>query len=394
MANRRRRLAIIVSHPVQYYVPLYKLLNKREDIDLHVFFTWHCGSAPVLDPGFGKYVKWDIPLTDGFSHSLVPNTSRRPGTDRFFGLINQSLFNEVVAWRPDVVYVTGWAWWSHLVAIVRLANRGTSVLFRGDSHLMDKPQRGLPWLLKYQLLKWIYKHPALFLYTGQANKRYYEAFGVGDSRLVYCPHSIDVNHFSVNSAQLEAKAADWRRNLRIPKSARVALFAGKFEPKKRPIELMRAFLNAAIPDTYLILVGSGELEQEIVKLAENHEDVFRILPFQNQSLMPVVYRLGDLFVLPSGYGETWGLAVNEALACGRPVLASDRVGCAEDVVTASCGRVFNHHELLQLELQLKDLLTNPCELSYLKDHAVGQARLFDISITEQALYDSVWGTGE
>jgi glycosyltransferase involved in cell wall biosynthesis len=56
------------------------------------------------------------------------------------------------------------------------------------------------------------------------------------------------------------------------------------------------------------------------------------LPFQNQSVMPMVYRLGDALVLPSGYWETWGLAVNEAQACGRPSLVSDCVGCARDIV--------------------------------------------------------------
>jgi glycosyltransferase involved in cell wall biosynthesis len=56
------------------------------------------------------------------------------------------------------------------------------------------------------------------------------------------------------------------------------------------------------------------------------------LEFQNQSVMPVVYRLGDALVLPSGYGETWGLAVNEAQACGRPSLVSDCVGCARDII--------------------------------------------------------------
>jgi len=56
------------------------------------------------------------------------------------------------------------------------------------------------------------------------------------------------------------------------------------------------------------------------------------LPFQNQSLMPVIYRIGEIYVLPSSHNETWGLAVNEAMACGKPVLVSDKVGCAVDLV--------------------------------------------------------------
>jgi glycosyltransferase involved in cell wall biosynthesis len=160
--------------------------------------------------------------------------------------------------------------------------------------------------------------------------------------------------------------------LGIPDDHFVFLYAAKLEPRKRPMELLEAFLAADLPKTTLLFVGSGELEgalhervrrssQSSVDSSQHkktedsqltaesraaggdrspqrptdtansaHRVVF--LPFQNQSVMPVVYRLGDALVLPSGYGETWGLAVNEAQACGRPSLVSDCVGCARDIV--------------------------------------------------------------
>src|SRR5262249_48648278 len=124
----------------------------------------------------------------------------------------------------------------------------------------------------------------------------------------------------------------------------VVLFAGKFERKKRPVELMRAVQAMPVPSPVLVMVGSGELDEPIKRIAATDPDRFRVLPFQNQSRMPVVYRFGDLFVLPSAFGETWGLAVNEALACGRPVLVSDRVGCAADLVDASGGNVFSWND--------------------------------------------------
>jgi glycosyltransferase involved in cell wall biosynthesis len=86
------------------------------------------------------------------------------------------------------------------------------------------------------------------------------------------------------------------------------------------------------PRLKLIIVGNGKLEQELKeKAAKDGRVIF--LDFQNQQKMPLVYRLGDIFVLPSrGPGETWGLAVNEAMACGRPVIVSSRCGCALDLV--------------------------------------------------------------
>jgi glycosyltransferase involved in cell wall biosynthesis len=122
------------------------------------------------------------------------------------------------------------------------------------------------------------------------------------------------------------------------------------------MELLEAFLAADLPKTTLLFVGSGELEEALRARARTRDEKTKrrkdqetktddgqlpaassahrvvFLPFQNQSVMPVVYRLGDALVLPSGYGETWGLAVNEAQACGRPSLVSDCVGCARDIV--------------------------------------------------------------
>jgi glycosyltransferase involved in cell wall biosynthesis len=131
---------------------------------------------------------------------------------------------------------------------------------------------------------------------------------------------------------LEQKAEDWRKEIGVGIDKKVFLFAGKFEDKKRPVALMEAFLCSAPSKTVLVMVGDGELGGQVRALAARHPEHFRVLPFQNQSKMPLVYRLGDALVLPSAYGETWGLAVNEAMACGRPALVSDRVGCHADVI--------------------------------------------------------------
>jgi glycosyltransferase involved in cell wall biosynthesis len=327
-----KKIAFIVSHPIQYYAPLYRRLARRDDVAIKVFFTWHGGDRAQLDQGFQKPVAWDIPLTDGYEYEVAPNVARNPGSHHFFGLRNPSLVAAVLAWEPDAVHVTGYAFASHLQALCALYRRGIPVLFRGDSHLFDEPQRGPRWLLKRSLLRAIYRWPAAFLYVGNANRDYYRAFGVPESKLFYCPHSIETERFAEPEAAWESQARAWRRELRIPEDTAVLLFAGKFEDKKRPVPLMNAFLKRIPSRTILVMVGDGNQGDVVRGLAVRHPDHFRVLPFQNQSRMPAVYRLGDRVVLPSAYGETWGLAVNEALACGRPVLVSDRVGCHPDVI--------------------------------------------------------------
>src|SRR5262249_19555762 len=219
---------------------------------------------------------------------------------------------------------------------------------------------------------------------GAANRNYYEAFGIGADRLLACPHSIDVARFAEPSAVLERQAAEWRRQLGIQGDRFVLVYAGKFENKKEPVKLMHAVRDLGDPSLVLVMVGGGESQGKIDALAKEYPEHFLVLPFQNQTRMPLAYRLGDLFVLPSAYGETWGLAVNEAMASGRPVLVSDRVGCARDLVDASSGQVFYCADPLSLEGALVDMARDRDRLAQMGRVAAERAWSFDIGCTEEA----------
>ncbi|HSV36428.1 MAG TPA: glycosyltransferase family 4 protein [Ramlibacter sp.] len=355
-------------------------------MDIKVFYTWQADRAPVFDPGFQQHIAWDIPLTQGYEFEAVSNTSRDPGTHHFFGLTNPGLVEQVLAWKPHAVHVTGWAWHSHLLALRRLRAIGVPVLFRGDSHLLDAPGSRLRAFVKRALLRRVFSWPTVFLYTGQANKAYFEAFGVPPEKLSYCPHSIDVDRFARPAADLESQARRWRHELGITDEQKVVLFAGKFEPRKRPLELMKAVL--AHTPCVLIMVGGGELQPQVESLAATAASRVRVLGFQNQATMPVVYRMGDVFVLPSAHGETWGLAVNEALACGRPVVVSDRVGCAADVIDDSCGRTFPVDGVSDMIRAVQEIIRDSSREA-LRRGATARSMKFDIARTETSLLHSL-----
>jgi glycosyltransferase involved in cell wall biosynthesis len=388
--GQKLRLAIVVSHPIQYYVPLYRRLAIRDDLEPRVFYTWHAAADSHSDYGFKREFKWDIPLTEGYNFEPVPNKARFPGTHHFWGLRNPELVGRVLTWKPDAVHITGYAFASHLNAIRQFHSRGVAVLFRGDSHLLDQ-QPGIRWQLKRFLLGRIYRRVCACLYVGKNNYDYYRNVGVPDFRLFYCPHSIDVERFSEPNEELEAKAKSWRRELRIPPAARVILFAGKFENKKRPLELMQAVAGMKNPHLVLVMIGNGMLEKEINSFAAQYPEKFRVLPFQNQSQMPLVYRLGDIFTLPSSFGETWGLAVNEALASGRRVLISDKVGCSPDLVkSVEDGEVFATDDWNDFEVKLRKLLSQRSDSPGLRQ----RAKDFDIPETEAALVATLAGVRE
>ena len=371
------RLAFIVSHPIQYYVPIYRDLANRDGVTLKVFYTWR-DAGPARDVKFGEEFAWDIPLMEGYDFEVVPNTSPEPGTHHRKGLINPDLVERVKAWTPDAVHITGYNYVSHGQAIKELSEAGIPVIFRGDSHLLDGRGHWWKWWLKKWFVSRVYRWPAAFPYVGQANRDYYRAFGVPERKLFPVPHTIEVGRFAEPHEELEAKALAWRRELGIPDENFVFLYAAKLEPRKRPMELLEAFLCADLPKATLVFVGSGELERTLKERALDGErgasvkqcfgntsdtekpknrkteppvagDPARrvvFLEFQNQSAMPLVYRLCDALVLPSGYGETWGLAVNEAQACGRPSLVSDCVGCARGIIReGENGMIFRTDEL-------------------------------------------------
>ena len=323
------RLAVVATHPIQYYAPLFRQLTERAGIEIRVFYEWEGASTvPTLDRDFGQAVQWDVPLLEGYAHEFVPNQAADPGTHHFDGLNNPDLVPRVLSFAPDAVLVFGWNYRSHL-RLLRLLHSRVPILFRGDSTLLDErlgPRR----LARRLFLRWIYRHIDRALYVGQHNRDYFRAHGLRDERLAWAPHAVDNARFA--DPAHDADALVWRRTLGIPDGAPTVVFAGKLEPKKAPDVLLDAFGRLGQTDTHLVVAGSGPMEAALRERAAGNARV-HFVGFQNQSRMPVVYRLGDALVLPSrGPGETWGLAVNEAFACGRAAIVSDRVGCAPDLV--------------------------------------------------------------
>jgi glycosyltransferase involved in cell wall biosynthesis len=299
-------------------------------MDLRVFYTWSQAAGDgFYDTGFGAEVKWDIPLLEGYAYQFVRNVAKRPGPDHFWGLNTPTLTKEIEAWAPDAVLVYTWNSWAHLRALRHFKGQ-VPVLFRGDSTLLD-PR---PWwrtLLRRLVLTWVYSHVDVAIAVGTHNRDYFLWCGLPLQRIALAPHSVDTVRFAADSAYHENQAARWRQELGISAEALVILFAGKLQPKKNPHLLLDAF-NAAGDRLHLVFVGNGELEGELKARAAAREAI-HFMPFQNQSVMPAVYRLGDVFVLPSqGPEETWGLALNEAMASGRAVIASTRVGGACDLI--------------------------------------------------------------
>lgn len=343
-----KRLAIITTHPIQYNAPLFRLLAERKIIKIKVFYTWsQAEHKEKFDPGFGKVVAWDIPLLDGYDYTFVKNISKNPGSKTYKGIQNPTLIEQINSWQPDAVLVFGWKFKSHLKALRYYHKNKVPVLFRGDSTTLDD-RPGIRNRLRYLWLQRVYSNITFALYPGIEARKYFLKCGVGEDRLRFAPHAVENNRFAQ-----APKASDIREKLGIPESHFVFLFAGKLERKKNPAMLAQIFSNAGLDETHLLFVGNGPLEFELKERYKHRQIHF--VDFQNQQAMPSVYSAADVFILPSqGPGETWGLAVNEAMAAGKAVLVSDVCGCAVDLVEEGVtGYTFKNGDARDLQQKLE-----------------------------------------
>lgn len=341
-------------------MPVFKLLARK--CSLKVFYTWgEDGAKAKYDPAFKQTITWDIPLLKGYQYEFIANHAKHPGSHHYRGINNSDLNIKIESFSPDAILVYGWAYKSHLAAL-RYFNGKIPIWFRGDSNLLDR-ETGIKSFIKGFFLKWIYQHTQKAFYVGTANKAYFEEFGLKSKQLIFAPHAIDNQRFSEDRNE----EASWLRvKLSVNLSDQLILFAGKLENKKNPMLLLQAFSELNLDGVHLLFVGNGELEEQLKASVSTTLSMTNVhfLGFQNQTQMPVVYQACDLFVLPSqGPGETWGLAVNEAMASGKAVLVSDKVGSAKDLVRPDRnGNIFKSNDLKDLKSKLSTLLSDHIKL--------------------------------
>ena len=353
-----KKLAIVATHPIQYFSPWYRYLATRVDISIHVFYLWDFGVSCRLDSGFQQPIKWDIPLLEGYEYTFVPNKSRRPNTDRFSGLWNPSVVRQVEACQPSAILMLGYNFATFMYLILRVRN--IPLIFRGDSHRLVR-RAGLAESIRRKLIALVFRRFSAFLYVGSANYEYFRYHGVPPNKLFRSPHAVDNERFFSSAEEARVQSVLWKEELGISSRDLVILYAGKLEPNKRPFALLDAFLAADLRDVSLLFVGSGPLEAQLRQAAERHPKIY-FAPFQNQSVMPRTYCGGDIFVLPS-WSETWGLAVNEAMCIGLPVILSDHVGCARElVVPYENGLIFKAGDVPALAACLREAVSDRARL--------------------------------
>jgi glycosyltransferase involved in cell wall biosynthesis len=348
------RVAIFSSHPIQYQAPWFRELARAPGLALRVFFSY-IPDAKQQGVGFGKEFEWDVPLLDGYDWEVLPSFSAAKHGPSILKSAVGGIAKALQGFKPDIALILGWHHVSLIQAIVVCRFMGIPIILRGESNSLQKRP-----LYKRLIHRMLFAQCTSFLAIGSRNSALYESNNVSKDNIYMARYLVDNNRFLSEFNKLYPARADLRKAWGIPPGSVCFCFVGKLEPKKRPLDFVAAFRIAYKQNRNIVglVVGSGELAKSAEADAKKDNLPIVFVGFLNQSEISKAYISADAIVLPSDYGETWGLVINEAMVSGIPALVSDRVGCANDLVLdGQTGRVFpfgDIDELARCMLSLAD----------------------------------------
>ncbi len=334
--NKPFRIAVVNSHPIQYFAPLYAYLNRDPSLEITALYCSDSSVRGTVDPGFGRPVAWDVDLLAGYDVKWLGERAKTRTPGGFWSLVCPEVWAAIRDGRFDAVWLHGYAYASYVLAFTAAKWHGIPVLVRTETHL-GLTRNSLRRWIRDTVLSFAYRFVDAFLAIGTANREYYRSLGVPESKIFDVPYTVDNDRFIAAASISDVERAEIRCRFGLPMDAPIVIFASKFMPRKHPEDVVRAMRIVQENGVHasLLMVGTGEMEQTLRELCTSLglKD-FAFAGFVNQAELPRVLAASDVFVLPSE-NEPWGLIVNEAMCAGLPVVVGEQVGCVRDLVEDS-----------------------------------------------------------
>lgn len=321
------RLAVLISHPIPYFTPLYAKLAER--FDLTVLYASREGVEERFNEELGTTYSWGTDLLSGYDYRFLPSLRKERKIERFFGLINPQAFTLMNRNNFDLALIHGWATATMWLGFAGATARRLPFFITGDSaDLYALPA----WkaTAKMLVLRSLFSAAAGALYSGTLNREFYEKYGIKRDRLFFGPWSVDNERFAppTNPREAEDARLETRSRYGIDPATIVILFSGKFVERKRPLDLVESVGRARTEtgaSIEIVFAGEGPLRQAIEERAKELKVVTHQLGFVPQDDMPAVYQMSDVFCLPSEK-DPRGTVSNEAMAAGLPLVIAKGVG--------------------------------------------------------------------
>lgn len=328
------RLGVLSTHLIQYFTPLYRELSHSVDA-VEVLYLRAASAergTPMHDEGFGIDVEWDTDLTSGYDwHSLGLTSAPFRYSIRDY----RSIYSGVSEWarrfRPEVVLVPGWTL-PYLISVVALHRAGVALICRPEGR--QPATKGIRRRARDTIVRRFVSSMSAAAVVGSDARAELTRLGMPDGHCHESPYVVDDVWWTSRAVAALKDRSATRGQWGVGSDVTVYVSVGKLLPYKNPLLLLDVFstVHQRVPETHLVMVGTGELMDDVRAriISLGLDACVTLLGFVNQSALPQVLVASDVFVMVSN--ETWGLAANEALACGLPLAVSDEAGCSRDLV--------------------------------------------------------------
>ena len=333
----KQKLGVLITHPIQYFQPVFEELSKKRDINTKIFYGCKAGLNEYYDEEFKKNISWDSSPTSGFESQFITDGSNIGELSGIRGAWNGiQAAQEIIKWEASNVLIFAYTPTFITVATIWLKVLGNKqLILRADATDGAFKRNIFKRMARNVLLPIYYLLFELVIPIGSESEEHYERKGIPKTKRKKVLFGSNAYFFE---SRLKAMGKAWSVELDGNERKQVVSYIGKLSKRKGVLTLLAAIMSMSkkeIQTIKLLVVGSGELNDIVQKQLKEVENLeYEIVGFINQREIVEYYAKSDTVVVPSIDGETWGLVVNEALQCGCRVIATDKVGASRDLLQA------------------------------------------------------------
>jgi 1,2-diacylglycerol 3-alpha-glucosyltransferase len=320
MSTVSTRVVILTEIIAPYRIPVFNALASRPELDLRVIFLAETDTS---------LRQWRVYIEEiHFSYQILFSWRWRLGKSNF--LANWGLWAALNTIKPQVIICGGYNYLASWEALLWARRRRVGFVLWSESNKYDA-RRKQSWVeaLKVSFLK----HCDRFVVPGKASYEYLTSLGSPAENIWTAPNAVDNSLFASGAEIAHTNAIEVRQKLKLP--SRYILFVGRLVPEKGVFDLLQAYANlesAMRLEVGLVFAGDGNSRDELMQRAKAISPGTVCFPgFAQREDLTGLYALAELLVLPT-HTDPWGLVVNEAMACGVPVVVSSVAGCSSDLV--------------------------------------------------------------
>ena len=369
-----KRLLIITEIIAPYRIPVFNALSENAGIDLHVIFL------SETDPSLRHWRIYKDEIR--FHYQVLPSLRLRMGTRSI--LVNRGLKKALAQFSPQTIICGGYNYLASWAAARWARRQGIPFLLWTESTVRDS--RGGHVVTERLKQKFVNSCDG-FVVPGRSSFEYLKQFRVPENLIYTAPNAVDNDFFARASQHVKSKDTAYRASHNLPE--RFILCVGRLVPEKGIFDLLTAYseLSPEVRSAVaLVFAGNGSAENDLTaQAAKTVQGRIIVLGFCQREELAALYGLAEVLVFPT-HSDPWGLVVNEAMACGLPVVCSNVAGCADDLVLDGLnGRTVPPHKVAQLSADVESLLRDNDVRSSMSAKSLERIRMFSPEHCAQGL---------